>query len=97
MLRRSPRCSECGWKGAVREAHALHGVEVIEVAPVFLEAVRCRQGLGVIAKVVLAELAGIVAQVDQELGKCRRSLTQIGRATRELRGGSSPCVTDTCR
>ena len=51
----------------VGEAHLLHRVEVIEIAPVFLEAVRRRQRLGVVAQVVLAELAGGVAEVVQEL------------------------------
>src|SRR5262249_11324780 len=41
----------------VREAHALHGVEMIEVTPEFLEAVRRRQRVGVVPEVVLAELA----------------------------------------
>src|SRR5215510_10085653 len=54
----------------VGEAHRLHGVEVVEVAPELLETVRGRQGRGVIAQVVLAELAGIVAKVDQKLGEC---------------------------
>src|SRR5262249_515772 len=34
---------------------------------------------------VLAELAGVVAKVDQELGECRRAGPQVGRATGELR------------
>jgi hypothetical protein len=52
----------------VGEAHLLHGVEVIEVAPVFLEAMRRRQGGGMVAQMVLAELAGCVAEIEQELG-----------------------------
>ena len=55
----------------VREAHALHRVEVIQVAPEFLEAVRGRQRVGVVAEMVLAELAGVVAEVEQELGERR--------------------------
>ena len=54
----------------VGEAHLLHGIEVIEIAPIFLEPVRGRQGLGGIAKMVLAELAGGVAEIEQELGEC---------------------------
>ena len=69
----------------VGEAHLLHGVEVIEIAPVLLEAVRGRQRLGVVAEVVLAELAGVVAEVEQELGERRRSRPQIGRAAGQLR------------
>ena len=52
----------------VGEAHALHRIEVIQVAPEFLEAVRGRQRVGVVAEMVLAELAGVVAEIEQELG-----------------------------
>ena len=69
----------------VREAHPLHCVEVIEIAPEFLEAMSGRQRVGVIAQMVLAELAGGVAEIEQELGERRRAGPQIGRATRELR------------
>ena len=69
----------------VGEAHLLHGVEVIQVAPVFLEAVCRRQGIGVIAQVVLAELAGGVAEIVQELRERRGAGPQVGRAARELR------------
>ena len=41
----------------VREADLLHRVEVVEVAPELLEAVRGRQRIRMIAEVVLAELA----------------------------------------
>ena len=51
----------------------LHRIEVIEIAPEFLEAVRGRQRVDVIAEMVLAELAGVVAEIEQELGKMRRS------------------------
>ena len=57
----------------VREAHLLHRVEVVQVAPVFLEAIGCRQRLGVITQVVLAELAGRVAEVEQRPGDGRRA------------------------
>ena len=69
----------------VREAHALHRVEVVQVAPVFLEAVRGRQRVGVVAEMVLAELAGVVAEIEQELGERRRAGPQIGRAAGQLR------------
>ena len=69
----------------VGEAHLLHCVEVIEVAPVFLEAVRGRQRVGVVAQVVLAELAGVVAEIEQELGERRGAGPQVGRAARQLR------------
>jgi hypothetical protein len=65
--------------------HPLHGVEVIEIAPEFLETVRRRQGIGVVAEMVLAELAGGVAEIAQEPCERRRSGPQIGWAARELR------------
>src|SRR3954451_21536510 len=68
----------------VGEAHPLHRVEVVQVAPVLLEAVRRRQRLGMVAQVVLAELAGGVAEVEQELGDRRRAGLQVGRAAGEL-------------
>ena len=46
---------------------------------------RSRQRLGVIAQMVLAELAGGVAEINQELGECRRAGPQLGRTTRQLR------------
>src|SRR5262249_57878130 len=52
----------------VGKAHRLHGVEVVQIAPVLLEAVRCRQGLRVVTKVILPELAGVVTEIVQELG-----------------------------
>ena len=69
----------------VGEAHPLHGVEVIEVAPELLEAVRRRQRVGVVAQMVLAELAGVVAEIEQELGERRRAGPQVGRAAGQLR------------
>src|SRR5262249_9826944 len=69
----------------VGKAHRLHRVEVVEVAPVLLEAVRRRQSLGVVAQVVLAKLAGGVAEIEQELGKRRGAGSQVGRAARQLR------------
>ena len=58
---------------------------MIEIAPEFLEAVRGRQRVGVVAEVVLAELAGGVAEIVQELGDRRRAGLQIGRAAGKLR------------
>ena len=69
----------------VGEAHPLHRVEVIEVAPEFLEAVRGRQRVGVVAEMVLAELAGVVAEIVQEPGERRRAGPQVGRAAGKLR------------
>jgi hypothetical protein len=64
----------------VGKAHLLHGVEVVEVAPIFLEAVRGRQRGGVIAEMVLAELTGVVPEINQEFRDRRRAGAQIGRA-----------------
>ena len=69
----------------VGEAHPLHRVQVVEIAPELLEAVRGRQRVGVVAQMVLAELAGAVAEVVQELGERRRAGPQVGRAARQLR------------
>ena len=38
-----------------------------------------------VAQVVLAELAGVVAEIEQELGERRRAGPQVGRAARQLR------------
>ena len=69
----------------VGEAHPLHRVEVVEIAPELLEAVRGRQRVGVVAEVVLAELAGGVAEVVEELGDRRGAGLEVGRAARQLR------------
>ena len=53
--------------------------------------------LGVIAEVVLAELAGVVAEIEQELGERRCAGSQIGRAARAAAAGSCRCATDACR
>ena len=58
---------------------------MIQVAPEFLEAVRGRQRVGVVAEMVLAELASVVAEVEQDLGDRRRAWPQIGRAAGKLR------------
>ena len=70
----------------VGEAHLLHRVEMVEIAPELLEAVRGRQRVGVVAEMVLAELAGVVAEIEQELGERRGAGPQIGRAAGQLRG-----------
>src|SRR6201999_3173239 len=69
----------------VREAHTLHRIEVVEVAPVFEETVRRRERLRVIAKMVLTELAGVVAEVEQDLGERRGAGLQVRGAARKLR------------
>src|SRR5204862_7181334 len=57
----------------VGETHPLHSVEVIQVAPEFLEAMRGRQRVSVIAQVGLAEFAGIVTEVAQKHRERRRA------------------------
>ena len=69
----------------VHEADLLHRVEMVEVAPVFLEAVRGRQRLDVVAEMVLAELARVVAEIEQDLGERRRAGPQPARAAGQLR------------
>ena len=46
---------------------------------------RRRQCIGVVAQMVLAELAGIVAEIEQELGERRGAGLQVRRAARQLR------------
>jgi hypothetical protein len=43
------------------------------------------QRCGVVSEMVLAELAGIAAEIEQELGERRGAGSQIGRAARQLR------------
>ena len=81
----------------VGEAHALHGVEMVEVAPELLEAVRRRQGVGVVAQMVLAELAGAVAEIVQELGQRRRAGPADSSGCRAAAAGSCRCAADACR
>jgi hypothetical protein len=61
---------------------------VIQVAPEFLEAVSGRQGIGMVAQVVLAELARSVAEITEEPRERRSTGPQIGRAPRRSRGSS---------
>ena len=81
----------------VGEAHPLHGVEVIEIAPEFLEAVRRRQRIGVIAEVVLAELAGVVAEIVQEPCERRRAGLAGRTGCPATAAGSCRCAADACR
>src|SRR4029077_9986559 len=50
-----------------------------------VKAMRRRQRVGVVAEVVLAELAAVVAEIAQEPRKRRGSGPQVGRAARQLR------------
>ena len=70
----------------VGETDTLHRIQVVEVAPILLEAVRCWQRLGVVAQVVFTELTRIVTEVQQKPGQRRSSRFQVGRAARQLRG-----------
>src|SRR4029450_7116431 len=69
----------------VGKAHALHGVQVVKVAPEFLEPVGRRQSVGMITQMVLAELAGGVAEIQQELGEGRCAGPQVRNAAGQLR------------
>src|SRR5215467_4765417 len=57
--------------------------QVVQVAPELLEAVRRRQRVSMVTEMVLAELAGVVAQVMEELCERRRAGSQVRRATGE--------------
>jgi hypothetical protein len=81
----------------VGEAHSLHGIEVIEIAPVLLEPVRRRQRCGVVAQVVLAELSCVVAEIEQELSERRGCRVADRRGCRAVAAGSYRCAADTCR
>ena len=81
----------------VGEAHALHCVQVVKVAPIFLEAVGRRQGRGMVAKMVLAELAGGVAEIAQELPRAPGCRVANRMGCREVAAGSCRCAADTCR
>ncbi len=58
---------------------------MIQVAPKLLETVRGGDRLGVVAEMILAELASVVAEVEQEFGNRRRTGPQPGRAAGQLR------------
>jgi hypothetical protein len=51
----------------VGEAHPLHGIEVVQVAPIFLEPVCRGERLGVVSEMVFAELACRVTEIEQVL------------------------------
>src|SRR5262245_20548580 len=59
---------------------------MVQVPPVLLEAVGCRQRRGVVAQMVLAELPCRVPEIEEELRECWGSRPQVRRAPRELRG-----------
>ncbi len=67
----------------VRQLRLLLGVEVVEVAEELVEAVHRRQELVAVAEVVLAELAGGVAEVLQGRGDRRVLGTQADVGARE--------------
>jgi len=68
----------------VGETHPLHGIQMVQIAPELVEAVGSRQRVGVVAQMVLAELAVVVAEVAQEPGERRRPGPQVGRAAGQL-------------
>ena len=57
--------------GVLRVFRLLLGVEVVEVAKKLVEAVRGRQELVAVAEVILAELAGGVAEGFEQVGDGR--------------------------
>ena len=69
----------------VGEAHLLHRVQMVEIPPILLEAVGRGQSRSVIAQMVLAKLAGSVAEIEKEFGDSRGSGPQVGGAARKLR------------
>ena len=71
----------------VRVLRVLLGVQVVQVAEELVEAVHRREELVAVAEVVLAELAGRVAVVLQELGDRRVLGLQPDRRAR----GAPPC------
>ena len=81
----------------VGEAHPLHRVEVIEIAPELVEAVRGRQSIRVVAKVILAELAGVVAEIAQEPCDRRRAGPQSRMGCPAVAAVSCPCAAAACR
>ena len=73
---------ELGILGIVGQFGLFLGVEVIEVAEEFVESVHGRQEFVAVAEVVLAELAGGVAQRLQQLGDGRVFLLQADGGAR---------------
>ena len=73
---RAEHCLELRVLRIVGQFGLFLGVEVIEVAEEFIEAVHGRQKLVAVAQMVLAELAGGVAQRLQQLGDGRVFLLQ---------------------
>ena len=81
----------------VGEADALHRVEVIEIAPEFLEAVRRRQSVGVVAEMILAELAGVVAEIVAGTSRAPACRAANRMGCRAVAAGSCPSAADACR
>ena len=81
----------------VGETHALHGIEMIEITPEFVETMGCRQRVGVVAEVVFTELAGVVAEVAQEPCQCRRAGLEDRTGCQGVAEGSCRCAAGACR
>ena len=77
--------------GIVGQLGLFLGVQVIEVAEELVEAVHARQIFVPIAEMVLAELAGRVAERLQQLGDGRIFLLQADRRRRACRPWSGRC------
>ena len=81
----------------LREAHAWHRIEAVEVTGDLLETMRqLRQRLDVVAEVVLAENAGIRAEIEQKLrNRGRGAGMKMGLPS--SCGGTTPAPVDARR
>jgi hypothetical protein len=77
-----PEVGEVGRRRPVGQLRLLLGVQVVQVAVELVEAVRGRQELVAVAEVVLAELAGRVAELLEQLGDGRVLGLQADRGPR---------------
>ena len=82
-------CRNAGSFGIVRQFRLFLGVQVVEVAVEFVEAVHRRQELVAVAEMVLAELAGGIAERLEQLGDGRVFLLQSERGARQADLGQS--------
>ena len=83
--------------GIVRQFRLFLGVEVIEIAEEFVEPVHGRQKFIAIAEMVLAELAGGVAERLQQFGDGRVFRVQSDRRRRACRPWSGRCGSGSAR
>ena len=81
----------------VREAHPLHRVQVIQVTPELVEAVRRRQRVGMVAEMVLAELAGSCSRGRAGTRRAPGSRAAGRTGCPAAAAGSCPCAAGACR